>query len=97
LVFRKKRLSPKLKNARRYSLQMQECRAKISIGSSMQKIVHWLVSYQKLLSRPLKSQIFGNYKAIKRRCINIHQAEINAVIDKIWLLFFFCKDLAINV
>jgi len=36
-------------------------------------------------SRPLKSQIRGDYKAINRRRILLRQGEINAVGVRIWL------------
>jgi len=49
-------------------------------------------------SRPLKSQILGDYKAMSRRRIYIRQGEINTVIDQIWLLpFLLCFILKLNI
>ena len=54
----------------------------------VEKLISWRYISQQLYildSRPLKSQILDDYKAMKRWCMKILRAETNAIISKIWL------------
>ena len=52
-------------------------------------------SFMLFVSRPLKSKLWVDYKAMRQRRIVIRRVEINAVVDQNWLLLLF-KNLFIN-